>query len=158
MKNNICILKEFKEGIIDQLVNIYYSSFNKFNFRIWSSQDFIDLINNGTNIFYSLSQNKITGFVAVSFNEEFSEIISIAVENDYQRRGIGSNLLNYIINRPYFAGNLIIDVAINNEEGIKFYENFSFKIIGKRKKYYLIKNVKDKIIKVDANIMQLLLK
>jgi ribosomal-protein-alanine N-acetyltransferase len=158
MKNNICILKEFKEGIIDQLVNIYYSSFNKFNFRIWSSQDFIDLINNGTNIFYSLSQNKITGFVAVSFNEEFSEIISIAVENDYQRRGIGSNLLNYIINRPDFVGNLIIDVAINNEEGIKFYESFGFKIIGKRKKYYLIKNVKDKIIKVDANIMQLLLK
>ena len=158
MKNNICILKEFKEGIIDQLVNIYYSSFNKFNFRIWSSQDFIDLINNGTNIFYSLSQNKITGFVAVSFNEEFSEIISIAVENDYQRRGIGSNLLNYIINRPDFVGNLIIDVAINNEEGIKFYESFGFKIIGKRKKYYLIKKVKDKIIKVDANIMQLLLK
>ena len=94
MINNIYILKEFKEEIIDQLVNIYYSSFNKFNFRIWSSQDFIDLINNGTNIFYSLSQNKITGFVAVSFNEEFSEIISIAVENDYQRRGIGSNLLN----------------------------------------------------------------
>jgi ribosomal-protein-alanine N-acetyltransferase len=158
MINNIYILKEFKEEIIDQLVNIYYSSFNKFNFRIWSSQDFIDLINNGTNIFYSLSQNKITGFVAVSFNEEFSEIISIAVENDYQRRGIGSNLLNYIINRPDFVGNLIIDVAINNEEGIKFYESFGFKIIGKRKKYYLIKNVKDKIIKVDANIMQLLLK
>jgi len=158
MKNNICILKEFKEGIIDQLVNIYYSSFNKFNFRIWSSQDFIDLINNGTNIFYSLSQNKITGFVAVSFNEEFSEIISIAVENDYQRRGIGSNLLNYIINRPDFVGNLIIDVAINNEEGIKFYESFGFKIIGKRKKYYLIKNVKGKIIKVDAHIMQFLLR
>ena len=100
----------------------------------------------------------MTGFVAVSFNEEFSEIISIAVENDYQRKGIGSNLLNYIINRPYFAGNIIIDVAINNEEGIKFYENFGFKIIGKRKKYYLIKNVKGKIIKVDAHIMQFLLR
>ena len=156
MINNIYTLKEFKEEIVDQLVYIYYSSFSKFNFRIWSSQDFIDLLNNGIDICYSLSQNKVTGFVVVSFNEEFSEIISIAVENDYQRKGIGSNFLNYIINKPDFAGNLIIDVAINNVEGIKFYESFGFKIIGKRKKYYLTKNVKGKIIKVDANIMQFL--
>ena len=54
MINNIYILKEYKEEIIDQLVNIYYSSFNKFNIRIWSSQDFIDLLNSFKDFNYKI--------------------------------------------------------------------------------------------------------
>ena len=45
MTNNIYILKTIDEEIINKLVSIYFSAFNKFNFRNWGPQDFIDLIN-----------------------------------------------------------------------------------------------------------------
>lgn len=156
MKNNVFMLKEVNKEIIDQLVNIYSTSFKKFNSRIWNSQDFIELLNSGAEIFYYLSKNKIVGFIATNCNKEFFEIISIAIENRYQRKKIGSDLLYYIINKKDFPGKLIIDVSINNKGGIKFYENFGFKKIGERKNYYIIKNENGTVNKVDAHIMEFL--
>ena len=57
-KNNIYILKTIDEEIINKLVSIYFSAFNKFNFRNWGPQDFIDLINNRSKI-YSKTKYKI---------------------------------------------------------------------------------------------------
>jgi len=61
MKNNIFILNKINGEIINQLVNIYFSAFSKFYFRNWSFQDFIDLINNGYSIFYSIDNHKVIG-------------------------------------------------------------------------------------------------
>jgi [ribosomal protein S18]-alanine N-acetyltransferase len=155
MKNNIFILNKINEEIINQLVNIYFSAFSKFYFRNWSFQDFIDLINNGYSIFYSIYNNKVIGFAVVSFNKDFSEIITIAVKSNYQKNNVGRNLLNYIMSSNDFEGNFIIDVAIINTVAIKFYEKFGFKKIGKRQKYYLICEGDNVGHKIDAAVMQL---
>jgi [ribosomal protein S18]-alanine N-acetyltransferase len=155
MKNNIFILNKINGEIINQLVNIYFSAFSKFYFRNWSFQDFIDLINNGYSIFYSIDNHKVIGFAVVSFNKDFSEIITIAVESNYQRKNIGRNLLNYIMSSAEFEGNFILDVAIINTVAIKFYEKFGFKKIGKRHSYYLISEGDNLGHKIDAVVMQL---
>ena len=155
MKNNIFILKKVNERIISQLVNIHFSALNEFNFRNWSFQDFVDLINNGSSIFYYVLNNRIIGFSVVSFNEEFTEIIIIAVDSNYQKKKIGQNILNYIINYPYFKGCMILDVAITNTNAINFYKKFGFKKIGQRKNYYLILGGGKVGQKIDAIVMQL---
>ena len=155
MKNNIFILKKIDVEIINQLVSIYYSAFNKFNFRNWSFKDFSDLINNGSHIFYCVYDNIIVGFTIVRFDQDASEIITIAVEGSYQKKQIGKFLLNYILNSPKLKGSLILEVAIININAINFYKNFGFKEIGLRKNYYLFFKGNKAGKKVDAIIMQL---
>ena len=158
MKNNIFILNKVNEKIISELVNIYFSALNKFNFRNWSFQDFVDLINNGSSIFYYIKNNIIVGFSVVRFNEDFTEIIIIAVDSNYQKMKIGQNILNYIINNPDFKGYMILDVAKININAINFYKKFGFKKIGQRKNYYLIVKGDNAGQKIDAMVMQLKLK
>ena len=155
MKNNIYILKIIDVGIINQLVSIYNSAFNKFNFRNWSFKDFTDLINNGSLIFYCIYDNIIVGFTIVRFDQDTAEIITIAIESSYQKKQIGKSLLNYIINRPEFKGHLMLEVAIININAINFYKKFGFKKIGQRKNYYLIFKGNKVAEKVDAIVMQL---
>jgi len=155
MKNNIFILNKINEKIINQLVKIYFSALNEFNFRNWSFQDFVDLINSESSIFYYVFENTIAGFSVVRFNQDFTEIIIIAVDSNYQKNKIGQNILNYIINRPDFKGDLILDVAITNANAIKFYKKFGFKNIGQRKNYYLIFKGDKVGQKIDATVMQM---
>ena len=155
MKNNIFILNKVNERIISQLVNIHFSALNEFNFRNWFFQDFVDLINNGSSIFYYVLNNRIIGFSVVGFNEEFTEIIIIAVDSNYQKKKIGQNILNYIIDCSYFKGCMILDVSITNTNAINFYKKFGFKKIGQRKNYYLILEGDKVGQKIDAIIMQL---
>jgi ribosomal-protein-alanine N-acetyltransferase len=152
MKNNIFILKTIDTEIIDQLVSIYDSAFNKFNFRNWS---FKDLINTGSHVFYCICDNIIVGFTIVRFDQDSAEIITIAIESSYQKKQIGKSLLNYIINRPEFKGHLMLEVAIININAINFYKNFGFKKIGYRKNYYLVFKGNKVVEKIDAIVMQL---
>ena len=155
MKNNIFILDKTNEKIINQLVSIYFSAFNKFNFRNWVFFFFSDLINNGSNIFYYISDNIIVGFSVVRFDQDFTEIITIAINSNYQKKNIGQNILNYILNSPGFKGNLILDVAITNSNAIRFYKKFGFKKIGQRKNYYLICKGQKAGQKIDSIVMEL---
>ena len=155
MNNNIFILNEVNEKIISELINIYFSALSKFSFRNWSFQDFVDLINNGSSIFYYILNNIIVGFSVVRFNEDFTEIIIIAVDSNYQKMKIGQNILNYIINNPDFKGCMILDVAITNTNAINFYKKFGFKKIGQRKNYYIIFEGDKAGQKIDATVMQL---
>ena len=155
MKNNIFILNKVNKKIIKRLVNIYFSALNKFNFRNWSFQDFVDLINNRSSIFYYVVNDIIVGFTVVRFNEDFTEIIIIAVDNNYQKKKIGYNILNYISNNPNCKGGMILDVANTNTNAINFYKKFGFKKVGQRKNYYLIFEGDKAGQKIDATVMEL---
>ena len=155
MKNNIFILKEVNKEIINQLVNIYFSAFNKFNYRNWSFKDFSDLINNGSIVFYYRYNKIIVAFCIVRFNQDFAEIITIAVEDSYQKKEIGKNILNYIINSLDYNGNFIIEVADINTKAINFYKRFGFIKIGNRKNYYFITKGPKSGQKINATVMQL---
>ena len=155
MKSNIFTLKTIDTEIIDQLVSIYDSAFNKFNFRNWSFKDFNDLINTGSHVFYYIYDDIIVGFSLVRFDQDSAEIITIAIESSYQKKQIGKSLLNYIINRPEFKGHLMLEVAIININAINFYQNFGFKKIGHRKNYYLVFKGNKVVQKIDAIVMQL---
>ena len=155
MKNNIFILKTIDTEIIDQLVSIYDSAFNKFNFRNWSFKDFKDLINTGSHVFYCICDNIIVGFTIVRFDQDSAEIITIAIESSYQKKQIGKSLLNFTIKRPEFKGHLILEVAVSNINAINFYKNFGFKKIGQRKNYYLVFKGNKVGKKIDAIVMQL---
>ena len=77
--------------------------------------------------------NIIVGFIHIIELEDDVEIINIVVRTDYRNQNIGSELINYIIQKKK---NITLEVAIDNKEALSLYEKYNFKIIRIRKKYY----------------------
>lgn len=77
--------------------------------------------------------NIIVGFIHIIELEDDIEIINIVVRTDYRNQNIGSELINYIIQKKK---NITLEVAIDNKEALSLYEKYNFKIIRIRKKYY----------------------
>lgn len=74
---------------------------------------------------------------AFLYAQEFADnidLLSIIVDNNYRSLGIGSNLINYLINE--YNKPIILEVASTNKIALKLYEKFGFKVINIRKNYY----------------------
>jgi len=83
------------------------------------------------------------------------EILTIATDPDFQRRGLARMLLERVIKtlRDEGAESLFLEVAIDNPAAIHLYEGVGFKKTGRRKAYY---SRKDKP-PADAHILRLAL-
>lgn len=100
-----------RENIINYLENSVYQSFGAFINHI------------------------LVGFVVVQVYNHEADIILLAVSQKYKRHGIGKKLLQSICSL-FELNNIFVEVAIDNEDGIYFYQNIGFKQIGFRKDYY----------------------
>ena len=84
---------------------------------------------------YELGKQKY-GFIAFSKYYERLEIDYIFVKEEYRKMGIGSKLLEFIINENSDIENITLEVKINNEAAIKLYKKMNFEIVATREKYY----------------------
>ena len=157
MTSYIKTLSELDQNILNNLLIIHLNAFKKFNFRPLNYKDFVDFFNSEYKIFYHELDNKIVGFAVVHYNLDFTEIITIAVDNHYQRKKIGNSLMKYIISCDRIDNSLYIEVAKNNYTAIKFYNKYGFSVFSKRKNYYLVHSGKDKGTRIDALVMKLTL-
>ena len=91
---------------------------------------------------YAYSENgEYKGIVVFKIKEQTVEILDIAVKPEYQGKGIGSRLIDYIFSK--FSINKII--AETDDEAIGFYKKCGFTVIDTRveiytKRYTCVKN------------------
>ena len=73
----------------------------------------------------------------VSFNQ--AEVMSVAVDPEYRRQGIGAILFGELIKAVKARGAtaITLEVRPSNTSAIKLYENFGLRSVGRRKGYYL---------------------
>ena len=88
--------------------------------------------------YVGLSGDVVVGYFIAWFVHDEVHLVNIAVTDGWQRQGIGSRLLTYLI---YLAvteeKNIItLEVRPSNPNAISFYEAFSFVQVGVRKEYY----------------------
>lgn len=71
------------------------------------------------NVWVAVEDNSIAGFVAVKFHVESSlgEIYMIAVDSDYQRRGIGTALTEFALEQMKIAGMRVAMVETGGDSG-----------------------------------------
>lgn len=97
----------------------------------------INNLNKIERIYVYIDENLIKGFIHISTNFEIIDILNIVVEPTYEKHGIGTQLINYIINNKNKEVNTImLEVREDNIKAINFYQKNDFKIISKRKNYY----------------------
>ena len=88
-----------------------------------------------THIYVYEEDNNVLGFIHIENHFEITDVINIAVDKNYQGRGIGKILLQYVIDNTE-ADKIMLEVKENNIPAIKLYEALGFKQIHVRPNYY----------------------
>jgi len=109
-------------------------SLNK-NFSItYNLNDYLE--NDKYIILVSYDQN-VNGFLIAYNNLDNIELEAIVVDINKRKEGIGSTLLEYLINyAKREEKSILLEVASNNTEALNLYKKDDFKIINIRKNYY----------------------
>lgn len=98
-----------------------------------------DSLNNPFSYIYLYEEdNKILGYISFSFDGDIAEMLNFSVDKDYQKRGIGSRLLSYMLDLFASKGakSSILEVRDSNIRAISLYNKFGYTLIHKRKGYY----------------------
>lgn len=130
---------EFKDMTITDLDSIkdnLYTNFDDFwSYNIFKSE----LENENSKYIIAILNNEIIGFAGIWQVIDEAHITNIVVRKDFRRLGIGSLLLEKLINvckNLESINSITLEVNEDNTTAQKLYEKFNFKVLGKRKKYY----------------------
>jgi len=120
------IIREFEYEDLQQVMEIVYSSFEEY----YTSDFFLTIWQAAPDGFIVADDGeKIVGFVMGGMIDvETLRILMICVREGYRNRGIGSELLKYIIKKSGDARKVRLEVKITNKEAIKFYKKYGFVI------------------------------
>jgi ribosomal-protein-alanine N-acetyltransferase len=81
---------------------------------------------------------RIIGYVGLWLFTEEAHITTIAVDPDYQGRGLGELLLLHVIDDVLGLGSrwLTLEVRVSNDRAQALYRKYTFKEVGRRRRYY----------------------
>lgn len=120
------------ETIKDTLI----SDFDDF----WTYETLKEELNSEFSHFYIAKNenNEILGFAGLKIVIDEADIMNIVVKKDLRNNGIGTLLLEYLINfaKSKSIKSITLEVNENNSSAIALYQKFDFKQISIRKKYY----------------------
>ena len=85
-----------------------------------------------------VDENTIVGFAGLKVILDEADIMNIVVKKDFRHNGIGSVLLENLINysKDLNLKTITLEVNENNLSAIRLYDKFSFDKLGIRKNYY----------------------
>ncbi len=80
---------------------------------------------------------KFCGFAGINLILDEAHIANIAVKKDFRLNGIGTKLLEALIDfSRKHASSITLEVNTENTIAIHLYEKYGFESLGKRNKYY----------------------
>ena len=130
----------------EQYLEILAQDLNEYD-DFWNEKILKDEFYNENSEYFVICEDEIVcGFAGLWFNIDEAHIMNIAVRKDFRKKGIGSELLNFLIGEAKSKKKMCItlEVSDDNVPAIELYKKFEFEILGRRKKYY--NNVNDAII------------
>lgn len=127
------MISEMNVQDLEQIKDCLLTDFDDF----WSyntlKQDFE---NGNSKYFVAKNDNEIIGFAGIVAIFDEVDIMNIVVKKNKRNLGIGSLLLEKIIEFSKDYTYITLEVNIQNTPAIKLYKKYGFKQVGLRKKYY----------------------
>lgn len=104
----------------------------------WSAAQCLSLLSMpGSGLFLARSPEVVAGFALTRWVADEEELLLIAVDPDWRRRGIASLLVNHIIQSARAAKREILFIEVReNNPAFSFYDQIGFKQVGRRSSYY----------------------
>lgn len=130
-------LSKAKAGDIEAVYAIEKNQFP----NPWKKHFFIAELTHDISRFYvarDRGSGKITGYIIFWVIAETIELHNIAVHGDFKRRGIGANMIDFLLATAAEKNieEVFLEVRKSNVVAIKFYEKFKFKEINCRENYF----------------------
>ena len=104
----------------------------------WKYETFLSSFEVGHKGLICKKDNLMIGFIIFSPISPEAHILSISVRNEMQSKGIGTLLLNSMLNQCKVMNykKLFLEVRVSNVKAINFYEKFGFSKDAIRNNYY----------------------
>lgn len=103
----------------------------------WRQSSFEDCLKGRQRCWLAEHKGMLVGYVVVTHAGGDAELLNIAVSPKYQRKGIGSTLLQHAISCVVgHADMLFLEVRVSNHKAIELYSKEGFFEVGHRKNYY----------------------
>lgn len=120
-------------GDFQEIEPIYNLEFDDF----WKPQNLkFELQNVSSKYIVAKENGEIVGFAGIWYSVDDAHITNIVVRKSYRNKGIGSLLLEKLIELAKPKTSLTLEVNTKNEIAQKLYLKYGFKNLGIRKKYY----------------------
>ena len=107
----------------------------------WSREQFLSELEHmpeSRMYWVALDDKRVVGYCGVMIVDDFADIATLAISPDYQRRGIGTRMVDLMIEEALKGGatRMLLEVRIDNEPAIALYRNYGFDFIAERPNYY----------------------
>lgn len=129
------ILREMQIKDIPEVAEIERASFT----APWSETSFFnEVMKPGSVSRVAGFSGRVVGYICAGRVLDEGHILTIAVHNDYRRRGIASALVGNVVKslKRDLCRFIFLEVRSSNDEAKKMYEKFRFRPVGTRKNYY----------------------
>jgi ribosomal-protein-alanine N-acetyltransferase len=128
------MLRNFLFSDISQILTIEKTVYS----LPWTSATFHTCLQAGALGWVAEEADQIIGFIILTCDDETCHILNIAVLPVYQRRGVGRRLLMQALSYATTQGALVthLEVRVDNEAALLFYQEAGFQQTGVRKNYY----------------------
>lgn len=120
---------------LNKISPVLLTEFDNFwNYNIFKSE----LENENSKYVVAKNNDEIVGFAGIWISIDEAHVTNIVTKKDLRKNGIGSTLLEELINlsKTLNLVSITLEVNENNLDAIKLYEKFGFEKLGIRKKYY----------------------
>ena len=105
----------------------------------WSEKSFADAIaSESISVNVIESEGKLCGFYCLLVIGVESELLNIAVSSEFRQKGLGSALMEHLIDaaKAFGAEIIFLEVRESNAPARRLYKKYGFTEIGVRKNYY----------------------
>ena len=109
----------------------------------WTKANFVDGLHNGDDVWVlRINSVVLVGYVVQKAVLSEAEIFKVSIDKQFQHQGFGYYLLEYLRQQALSRQieRLFLEVRMSNLAAIKLYENFGFKLVGRRKNYYSVES------------------
>ncbi len=122
-------------------------------FEPWSEAILYDCLRVGYAFYSLVMQQQVIGYVIWYPIMDECHLLNITVHPNYQRQGLGQQLLQFVITTVQKQIKLIfLEVRESNWPAIALYEKLGFKQVGLRKNYYATTDGKENAIIYQLNL------
>ncbi len=127
-------IKRADEGDVPSIARLEGECFSS----PWSEKAILEGMNAKTVFFVAKTGDEVLGYIGVTVICDEWYITNIAVGAEHRGRGIGSYLIARLLSECSIGGAAFItlEVRVSNENAIRLYEKYGFKLEGRRKGFY----------------------
>lgn len=128
-------IRELTEADVQAVSRIEAATFS----MPWSADDFLEMVKADYAYYYvAEADGEIAGCCGIRNMAGEGEITNVVVAEAFRRKGIGREMLEYMLERAKEAGigDCTLEVRVSNLPAIRLYEKLGFKAEGIRPGFY----------------------